>query len=312
MTDFNWDNLAKKLQKDALSDGKKVYETDERFYKLARNENDTGGALIRFLPDPEGVMFLKMIKINANGGKGKRFCNEWSPLTIGKPDPFNERFSEEWNKNNKEEAKRFGRSIRYVTNIKVIKDPANPDNDGKIFLLDMSQTIFEKVKAAAQPAPDEIALGTEPKQVYNPVTGNSFLYKVKRGSNNFITYEDSKFQEQESSIYKTADEYEKDINDSGYILNEFLKPDFYKTYEELKDCLDWFTGEKDEKQAQNNLKQGKKDADDAFGAEPMKVTDTKDTKDTNDIPFDMDEPEETKITEPNDTDDLDSLLDELE
>lgn len=255
MGKYDWDNLAQNLQKDALTDGKKTYAVDERFYKLARNENDTGGALVRLVADPEGVMFVKMTKIAANIGKDKRFCADWSPQSIGLPDPFNERWSTEWNAGNKEEAKRFGRSIRYISNIQVIKDPANPANEGKFFLLDMSKTIFDKVKAAANPSADEIALGAEPKQVYNPVDGNSFLLKVKRGANNFITYEDSKFDEKTSQVYASDAEFEKVIKENGHKLNDFLKPEFFLTYEELEDKLLWYTGEKDEARAKENAKE---------------------------------------------------------
>ena len=244
MGKYDWDALAENLRKDTLSDGKKVYESDDRFYKLARNENDTGGALLRLLPDPNNVMFIKMIRIAANNGYEKRFCTEWSPQTIGMPDPFNERWAKEYNAGNKEEAKRFGRSIRYITNVKVIKDPANPENEGKIFLLDMSQTIFEKIKNAASPSEEEIALGTEPKQVYNPLQGHNFLLKVKRGSNNFITYEDSKFDEKVTAAYESDEEFQKDIKENGYVLDDFYKPEFYKTYEELKEILAWYMNEK--------------------------------------------------------------------
>ena len=240
---FDWNALATNLQEDALSDGKKKYSVDERFYKLARNENDQGGALLRFLPDPEGVMFVKVTKIAANAGHERRFCNEWSPQTVGLPDPFNERWSEEWNKGNKEEAKRFGRSIRYISNVKVVKDPSNPQNEGKIFLLDMSKTIFEKIKDAAQPSPDEIALGATPKRVFDPINGNSFLMKVKRGSNNFITYEDSKFDEKETAAYASEDEYTKDIQANGYKINEFLQPEFFMSYDDLKQKLAWYLNE---------------------------------------------------------------------
>jgi len=240
---FDWNALATNLQEDALTDGKKKYTVDERFYKLARNENDQGGALLRFLPDPEGVMFVKVTKIAANAGHERRFCNEWSPQTVGLPDPFNERWSEEWNKGNKEEAKRFGRSIRYISNVKVVKDPSNPQNEGKIFLLDMSKTIFEKIKDAAQPSPDEIALGATPKRVFDPINGNSFLMKVKRGSNNFITYEDSKFDEKETAAYASEDEYTKDIQANGYKINEFLQPEFFMSYDDLKQKLAWYLNE---------------------------------------------------------------------
>ena len=244
MGKFDWDALSANLSEQSLNDGKKKgYESDSRMYKLARNENDQGGALVRFIPDADGVMFVKMTKIAANKGHERRFIADWSPQTIGLPDPINERFLKEWNLGNKEEAKRFGRSFRYLANIKIVKDPANPENEGKIFILDMSSTIFEKVKNAAKPSPDEVALGAEPMAVFDPLKGNSFLMKVKRGTNNFITYEDSKFDEKITAIYKDEAEYEADVKANGHILNDFYKPENFPTYDELVDKLAWYVNE---------------------------------------------------------------------
>jgi hypothetical protein len=242
MSKFDWDKLASNLQQDALGDGKKTYQADERFYKLSRDENDNGGALIRFLPDPEEIPFIKMTQINAQQGKGKPFVSENSPQTIGLPDPFNERFSELWGAGKQEEAKKYGRKFSNIANIKVIKDPANPENEGKIFLFDMSPTLFEKVKNAAQPSESELALGGEAKEVYDPVSGNSFLLKVKKGSNGFLTYEDSKFAEKVDGIYKTEAEAIKDIETNAYKLSDFLQPESFLSYDELKRKLDWFDG----------------------------------------------------------------------
>ncbi len=246
MGKFDWGALSENLQKDALNEGgKKNYEVDERFYKLARGDNDTGGALLRFLPDADGVPFIKMIQISANLGHEKRFISDWSPQSIGLPDPVNERFLVEWQAGNKEEAKRFGRKFRYIANVLVVKDPATPANEGKIFLLDMAKTTFDKVKNAADPTPDEVALGAEAKEVFNPLDGNNFLMKVKRGSNNFITYEDSKFDEKISGVYDTEAEYDKAIASEGHILGDFLKPEFFKSYAELEDSLAWYLNEKE-------------------------------------------------------------------
>jgi hypothetical protein len=240
---FDWDNLAKNIEEDALTDGaKKGYEEDSRFYKLSKDKNGNGGALIRFVPDKDGIPFIKMIKINADRGVNNRFCKDWSPQSIGKPDPFNEKFVELWKAGKKEEAKKFGRTIRYISNIKVIKDPANPDNEGKFFLLDMSKSLFDKIKQAVQPTEDEIALGTEPKAVFNPIEGNSMLLKIKLGANGIYTYEDSKFAEKVDGIYKDEAEAKADIEANSYSLKEFHKPEFFKSYEELKQCLNWFMG----------------------------------------------------------------------
>ncbi len=243
---FNWDELQKNLQKDAMNDGsKKTYEVDERFYKLSRDDNDNGGALIRFIPDGDGIPFVKMTKINARQSDGsKRFVADWSPQTIGKPDPFNEKFLKLWNEGKKEEAKKYSRAFRYLTNIVVVKDPANPDNDGKTFLFDMSPTLFGKIKDAMTPSATELALDPNcAKAVYNPVEGNNFLLKVSKAATGFLSYETSKFDDKITGIYGSNEEATKAIKENAYSLNEFLKEDSFKTYEELQERLAWFDGE---------------------------------------------------------------------
>lgn len=247
MSKFDWNKLAQNLNENALTDGnKKSFEADSRFYILGKDENSNGGALIRFLTDSDDVPFVKMTRINAQQGKGQPFISEWSPQTIGLPDPVNERFSELWTAGKKEEAKKYGRKFRYLTNIKVLKDPANPANEGKVFLFDMSPTLFEKVKNAAAPSESELALGAEPKEVFDPVAGNSFLLKSKMGGNGFITYEDSKFADKVDGIYKTEAEATKDITANSFVLSEFLEPKNFLAYEELQKKLDWFDGIKAE------------------------------------------------------------------
>lgn len=243
---FDWDKLQANLQADAMTDGnKKTYEVDERFYKLSRDENDNGGALIRFLPDASGVPFVKMTKINARQNDGsKRFVSDWSPQTIGKKDPFNEKFLELWSAGQKEEAKKYSRAFRYLANIQVVKDPANKENEGKFFLLDMSPTLFAKVKDAMAPSATEISLGAEPKAVFNPIEGNSFLLKVSKAATGFLSYETSKFDEKTSGIFKDMATAEAAIKEKTHSLNEFLQEASFKTYEELTEKLAWFDGDK--------------------------------------------------------------------
>ena len=201
MGKYSWDNLKAQVESDLKETSTKRWEADERFYKLSKDKDGTGGALIRFIPDPNGKPFQKIIKINAqhkdrNSSIGKRFVDEYSLDMIGKPNPFQERFSELWNAGEKEKAKEYGRKIRYYANIQIVKDPANPDNEGRIFLLDMAPTLFGKLKDAVQPSESEMALDPDlkPLEVFNPVNGNAFLLKIKMGENGIPTYEDSKFQ----------------------------------------------------------------------------------------------------------------------
>jgi hypothetical protein len=333
LSTFSWDNIANNLQENALED-KKSYkkEVDTRFWTLSRDENENGGAVIRFIPDPNLTPFIKMSKINATKGKKQFFVEEWSPESIGLPDPFREKFWELWNKNERETAKQFGRKERYITNIKVLKDPANPENEGKFFLFDMSKTLFDKIKAAMIQTEAMVALGEEAIDVYDPLVGHNFILKSKLGSTNIITYEDSKFADKPTAIYKSEDEALADIKENTYELKEFLQPEFYKSYDELLDLRDKFSKEgkyapEDQKSSEDEAKIPKnidevKDEDlvikTGFGKSADKET-VKETSKTAE-PVETAEPEKAvepeKAAEPvesgtNIDEDLDSLLAEL-
>lgn len=238
---FNFDNMAAATGVDPFATKTKTYETDERFYKLDKDEDGKGVAVIRFLPDSERGMIQQVYNINVsidNNGK-TRFVNELSPQTIGKPCPFQEKWSALWNSGNKEEAKKFSRTIRYYANIKVLKDPRNPQNEGKIFLLNMSNSLKDKLQAAMQPSAEDVALGETPKQLFNPLKGNSFKLACKKGANGIITYDPSAVIDTVDSIYDSPEDALADIKENTYKLSGFLKPESYLTYDELTEKLNW-------------------------------------------------------------------------
>jgi len=242
--DFSWDAMAGNLQDNAFGD-KKEYdnEVDTRFWKLSRDEKGDGGAIIRFLPDPNNTPFIKMTRINAQNSKKGYFVSEWSPQSIGLKCPFNEKFSELWEQDQKTKAKTMGRSFRFITNIKVIKDPSNPANEGKIFLYDMSKTMIDMLQENMIQTEQMKALDESPIAVFNPLAGNNFIVKVKNGDNDFPTYASSKFSDKESSIYVDSAAATKDILENAFKLGDFYEPTFYKTYEELTDMRDRFLKE---------------------------------------------------------------------
>lgn len=251
---FSWDKMAEGLQEDVFGE-KKAFSSkaDTRFWRLSLDENRSGGALIRFIPDADLIPFISMVKINASRGGKQFFVNEYSPSSIGLKDPFEEKFTELWRKGTddkddkgnwvcpyKKIAKTLGRNQRYITNIKVIKDPSNPANEGKVFLYDVSSSMMDVLKAAMQPTESEIALGAEPKNIFDPVEGHNFLIKASLGANKLVTYTSSKFDEKITGIYSSEEEAMKDISANTHKLGDFLKPDFFLSYDELKARLDKF------------------------------------------------------------------------
>lgn len=222
----------------------KQKSVDTRFFVLPKDQNGNGVAVIRFLPDGDirenGQMgtIQRIFKINYTNTKTKRFINELSPQTIGEKCPFFDEWQRHWNAGNKEEAKKFGRTTRYFTNIKVLKCPADPSLEGKIFLFDMSYTMAEKIKGLISPSEEEIAIGKKPMNLFNPLKGNNFILKSKKAPTGFISYDDSQPDPNETAIYSSKEEAIEEIKTKCYKLEEFLQPEAYKSYNELRSLID--------------------------------------------------------------------------
>ena len=76
---------------------------------------------------------------------------ENSLTTLGQKDPVSEHNSQLWNSGsdaNKEIARKQKRRLSYYSNIYVVSDPANPENEGKVFLYKYGKKIFDKIMEA--------------------------------------------------------------------------------------------------------------------------------------------------------------------
>ena len=240
---FNFDAMKEAVGIDPFAQESNKYAEDNRFYKLGKDKNGNGAALIRFLPDSEKGMIQKLFKVNTTivkNGK-KRFVSEFSPSSIGQPCPFQEEWQKLWNAGDKEGAKQFGRGIKYIANIKVLKDPANPANEGKIFLYEMSGAMKDKIQNAVDPSEQDRALGALPKQLFNPLAGNSFRLVAKKGANGQINYDSSEVVNEVTSIYGSVEQALEDIKNNTHKLSDLIKPESFMPYQKLQDKLRWVT-----------------------------------------------------------------------
>ena len=240
---FNFDAMKEAVGIDPFAQESNKYAEDNRFYKLGKDKNGNGAALIRFLPDSEKGMIQKLFKVNTTivkNGK-KRFVSEFSPSSIGQPCPFQEKWQALWNAGDKENAKLFGRGIKYIANIKVIKDPANPQNEGKIFLFEMSGAMKDKIQNAVDPSEQDRALGAAPKELFNPLRGNSFRLVAKKGANGQINYDSSEVVNEVTSVYDSVEAALEDIKKNTHKLSDLLKPESFMSYDKLQDKMRWVT-----------------------------------------------------------------------
>ena len=147
-------SLTAKLVKEVEKMNNTGGNADDRIWKLDVDKGGNGYAVIRFLPAPEGedLPFVKLYS-HAFQGPGGWFI-ENSLTTLGQKDPVSEYNSLLWNNGTdagKETARKQKRKLTYVSNIYVVKDPANPENEGKVFLYKYGKKIFDKLTAAMQP-----------------------------------------------------------------------------------------------------------------------------------------------------------------
>ena len=241
---FDFGSMVEAIGADPFADKTNKFAKDERFYTLAKDkETGKGAAIIRFLPDSEKGIIQKLFKIQTTVTKNgkKRFVSEYSPSSIGQPCPFQEEWQTLWNSGDKEGSKLFGRGQRFITNIKVLKDPANKENEGKIFLFDMSATMKDKIQHAMNPSDQDRDLGAEPKELFNPLRGHSFKLASSKGSNGIINYDASEVISEVTSIYDTVEEALTDIKENTYKLSDFLKPESFLSYDELVKKKAWVT-----------------------------------------------------------------------
>jgi hypothetical protein len=79
--------------------------------------------------------------------------------SIGQQDAIAELNSKMWNSGieaDKDIVRKRKRNLRYVANVLVVSDPANPENEGQVKLYRFGKKIFDKIMDAMQPKfPDE-------------------------------------------------------------------------------------------------------------------------------------------------------------
>jgi len=233
-------SLTAKLVKEVEKMNNTGGNTDDRIWKLDVDKSGNGYAVIRFLPAPEGedLPFVKLYS-HAFQGPGGWFI-ENSLTTLGQKDPVSEYNSLLWNNGTdagKETARKQKRKLTYVSNIYVVKDPANPENEGKVFLYKYGKKIFDKLTAAMQPEfEDEEAI--DPFDFWQ---GANFKLKAKNVAG-YRNYDSSEFAAQ-SSLLDDDDAMEA-LWKKQFSLSEIVAPDQFKTYEELKTRLDYVLGNK--------------------------------------------------------------------
>ncbi len=227
-----FENLIKETKK--LSDtGSK--NSDDRFWQPEVDKAGNGFASIRFLPAAKGedVPWVRIFNHGFQGPTGLWYI-ENSLTTLDQKDPVSEVNSKLWNTGteaNKDKARKQKRKLTFISNILVVKDPANPKNEGKVFLYKFGKKIFDKLNDVMHPQYED----EKPINPFDFWEGANFKIKI-RMVEGYRNYDKSEF-ETPAPLFDNDSKLEA-VYDGQHSLKAFLAPSNFKSYDTLKAKLD--------------------------------------------------------------------------
>ena len=212
---------------------------DDRFWRPELDKSGNGFAVIRFLPESEGeeLPWVRVFNHGFQGPTGKWYI-ENSLTTLNQKDPVAEYNSILWNSGteaNKDIARKQKRRLSFISNIYVVKDPSNPENEGKVFLYKYGKKIFDKLNEAMNPQFED----EKPVNPFDLWEGADFKLKI-RNVEGYRNYDKSEL-DVAGPLFEEDDELEQ-VWKSQYSLVEFVDPKNFKTFEELQSKLNRVLG----------------------------------------------------------------------
>ena len=234
-------SLISQAQENNTQQSTKMSE-DPRFWTPTRDKAGNGYAVIRFLPgDAEApTPWVRYWDHFFKGPTGQWYI-EKSLTSIGQQDPLSESNSKLWNEDGSDEAKRTvrerKRNLRYIANVLVIADPANPENEGQFKLYRFGKKIFDKIMDSMQPQfPDEA-----PVNPFDMWEGADFTLKIRKVEG-YPNYDASSFKPS-TELCAGDDKKKETIYEKQHEMTEWTDAKNFKSYDELKSRLALVLGE---------------------------------------------------------------------
>ena len=233
------DKLLGAVQEENKPQEKKSY-TDERLWKPELDKSGNGYAVLRFLPAVHGeeLPWAKMYSHAFQGPGGWYIEN--SLTTLGQKDPLGEYNRELWNSGNesdKDTVRKQKRKLSYYSNIYVVQDKANPENEGRVFLYKYGKKIFDKIMEAMQPEFED----ETPINPFDFWQGANFKLKIKKVAG-YWNYDSSEF-DRTSQLFEDDDAMEA-VWEKQHSLEQIVATDQFKTYDQLEARLKLVLGQK--------------------------------------------------------------------
>ena len=205
--------------------------TDERMWRPSVDKAGNGFCIVRFLPAPDNE--IPWAKYFSHGFKGEdtgKWFIENCPTSIGRDCPVCQANGKLWNsgiESDKTIARDRKRRQHYVSNIMVLKDGQNPENEGKVFLYQFGFKLFEKIMNVMQPSFED----ETPLNPYNLLSGASLKIKIKQVGG-YWNYDASEF-EAPSALMDGDEKQLEELFGKLYPIGEFTNEANYKSFAEL-------------------------------------------------------------------------------
>lgn len=228
-------NLYHQAKKETVDDRAQNYIKEE-FYYPERDKSGNANCIIRFIPGSAKENFIPYVdrrnhSIQCNGGA---WYIENCPRTLDSEAqcPACEYHTQlkgnrNWNtmdKTEKDELRTFAQKKNYFCNVLVVKDPATPENEGKVFPFKFGPAILNKISEMYEPENDGLEDPKDPVDVFNLVHGANFIFKIRIKSGR-TNYDTSKFDViSECKPYNISEVTE---------LNKYRSDENFKDYETL-------------------------------------------------------------------------------
>lgn len=214
----------------------KTYSNNDegKYWKPTRDKAGNGFAIIRFLPAPgeEDMPFIRIWDHGFQGPTGLWYI-ENSLTTLQKDDPVSELNSKLWNASaddnspERRQARAQKRRLHYISNVYIIKDTGNPENEGKVFLFKYGKKIFDKLNDLMNPSFED----EKPVNPFDLWEGANFRLKIRQFEG-YPNYDKSEFDSPEPLF--EDDEKLEDVWKQEHSLQEIIDPKNFKSYDELK------------------------------------------------------------------------------
>ena len=228
---------------------KKTYgNVDPNLYVPKLKEDGTYDAIIRFLPSPDTDMPYAIVYNHGWQSKktGKWFIENCLRSVNGKC-PACENAYKLWRAGDEEGARKRFKKFSAYSNILVVKDPQNPENEGKVFIFRYGKKMFELIKSKMIP-PSEL---DDPLMVFDYYEGANFKLKIRskiintdNGKKNVSNYDSSEFT---VPTKLGSEEFIDDIDSKLFPLKGYVSPDKFLSYTTLRDKVNIVEGYDEEK-----------------------------------------------------------------